>query len=172
MSSPQEHSNASREGAFAEAPPERPVAVERPEPSRPVDPAQAARSFLVVAGGFFLTVMSLWYGNQAGSPPEPLPWNRGQTFRSFQVEVNSATWAEWMQLEGIGQTMARRIVADRLLNGPFCDIEDLSRVPGIGPATLDRIRPWLTIGHAQPQLEPARSDISNDRLTDPAVGSF
>lgn len=116
--------------------------------------------------------MSVWYWNQAGSPPQPLPWNRGQTFQSFQVEVNSAGWAEWMQLEGIGQTMARRIVADRLLNGPFCEIDDLSRVPGIGPATLDRIRPWLTIRHAQPKLEPARSDLPRDSLDTPTAGSF
>jgi competence protein ComEA len=52
-----------------------------------------------------------------------------------------------MQLEGIGISMAHRIVADRTLNGPFHSIDDLTRVPGIGEATLDQIRPWLTIGH-------------------------
>jgi competence protein ComEA len=172
MHSPQEHSNASREGASSDAPPVSPVVAVSSRRAPAVDSAQATRSFLVVAGGCFLTVMCVWYWNQAGHPPEPLPWERGTTFQSFRVEVNSATWAEWMQLEGIGQTMARRIVADRSLNGPFSDIDDLSRVPGIGPATLDRIRPWLTIRHAQPQLAPAHSHSTSDSLTDPAVGSF
>ena len=52
-----------------------------------------------------------------------------------------------MQLKGIGQTLAHRIVADREVNGPFRSVDELLRVEGIGPATLDEIRPWLTIGH-------------------------
>lgn len=80
--------------------------------------------------------------------PEPLPIQRGPGFLSqFQIEVNSAKWVEWMQLEGIGPSLAHRIVADRKLNGPFTSIDDLTRVPGIGRTTLDRIRRWLTIRH-------------------------
>lgn len=80
--------------------------------------------------------------------PEPLPIQRGQYFQTqFQVEINSATWVEWLQLDGIGPSLAHRIVADRKLNGPFESIDDINRVPGIGPATLDRIRRCLTIRH-------------------------
>jgi competence protein ComEA len=61
----------------------------------------------------------------------------------FQLDINRATWVEWMQLEGIGEALARRIVADRESNGPFTGVEDLSRVKGIGPKTLDAIRPHL-----------------------------
>jgi competence protein ComEA len=64
----------------------------------------------------------------------------------YRIDVNSATWVEWGQLEGIGDALARRIVADRDQNGPFRSIDDLRRVKGIGPKTLERIRPWLTIG--------------------------
>lgn len=62
----------------------------------------------------------------------------------FRVDVNRATWVEWMQLEGIGELTARRIVADREERGPFHSIDDVDRVPGIGPKTLAAIRPWLT----------------------------
>lgn len=80
--------------------------------------------------------------------PKPIPIERGASFSNqFQVEVNSATWVEWLQLEGIGPSLAHRIVADRRLNGPFASIDDLTRVPGIGRTTLDRIRRWLTIRH-------------------------
>lgn len=61
----------------------------------------------------------------------------------FQLDINRATWVEWMQLEGIGEALARRIVADRESNGPFTAVDDLSRVKGIGPKTLDTIRPHL-----------------------------
>lgn len=61
----------------------------------------------------------------------------------FQVDINQASWIEWMQLEGIGEVLARRIEENRKEQGPFRDIEDVGRVPGIGTATLDTIRPWL-----------------------------
>jgi len=47
-------------------------------------------------------------------------------------------------LPGIGETMARRIVDERLARGAFADRRDLERrVRGIGPRTLERIRPYL-----------------------------
>lgn len=61
----------------------------------------------------------------------------------FEVDINSADWPELIQLPGIGETLARRIVASRETNGPFVDNDDLCRIPGIGPKTLDRIRPYL-----------------------------
>jgi competence protein ComEA len=63
----------------------------------------------------------------------------------YKLDVNTATWIEWTLLEGIGETLARRIVADREQNGPFQRIDDLRRVKGIGPKTLDRIRPQLQV---------------------------
>jgi competence protein ComEA len=106
------------------------------------------RSLLRICMGILLVILFVEWISVALERPEPLKIQRGETFRSrFRVEVNSATWVEWMQLEGIGISMAHRIVADRTLNGPFHSIDDLTRVPGIGEATLDQIRPWLTIGH-------------------------
>ena len=61
----------------------------------------------------------------------------------FKIDINHATWVEWMQLPGVGEVMARRIVADRAQRGPFLDVEALSRVSGVGTVTLDTIRPWL-----------------------------
>lgn len=67
----------------------------------------------------------------------------------FQVDVNRATWIEWAQLDGIGETLAKRIVADRQENGPFQSVEDLRRVKGIGAKTLDKMRPHLTFASAE-----------------------
>ena len=61
----------------------------------------------------------------------------------FNIDINHATWVEWMQLPDVGEIMARQIVADRVKHGPFKGVEDLGRVRGIGTVTLDTIRPWL-----------------------------
>lgn len=70
----------------------------------------------------------------------------------YALEINDATWVEWAQLDGIGETLARRIVADRQTKGPFAGIDDLLRVRGIGPKKLDQMRPFLTI---EPELATA-----------------
>lgn len=115
--------------------------------------------FMLVAGSIFLAIMTSRYLYMVLRQPEPLPWKRGQQFQLFEVDVNSATWIEWSQLEGIGPSLAHRIVADRKVNGLFQSIDDLLRVEGIGPATLDRIRPWLTISHENIRTDLSRSDI-------------
>lgn len=65
---------------------------------------------------------------------------------SFQVDINSAEWPEWILLPGVGESLARRIVEFRHAHGPFDSIDDLRRVSGLGPKTLAKIRPYLQIG--------------------------
>lgn len=61
----------------------------------------------------------------------------------FLVDVNRAEWPELAQLPDIGESLAQRIVEERDERGPFRQHEDLRRVRGIGPKTLERIRPYL-----------------------------
>jgi len=61
----------------------------------------------------------------------------------FVVDINEASWPELSQLPDLGETLARRIVESRESQGEFLDHQDLRRVRGIGPATLERIRPYL-----------------------------
>lgn len=61
----------------------------------------------------------------------------------FLVDVNRAEWPELAQLPGIGRVLAQRIVDRRQQAGPFRRVEDLRQVRGLGPKTLDRIRPYL-----------------------------
>jgi competence protein ComEA len=61
----------------------------------------------------------------------------------FRVDINKADWPELAQLPGIGETLARRIVQDRTAAGPYLDHGQLRRIRGIGPKTLERIRPYL-----------------------------
>ncbi len=62
---------------------------------------------------------------------------------SFQIDLNEADWAEFSLLPGVGESLARRIVESRKAEGRFAVLEDLRRVRGIGPKTLERIKPYL-----------------------------
>lgn len=61
----------------------------------------------------------------------------------FKVDLNQAEWPELTLLPGIGETLARRIVQSREEDGPFLDHNDLQRVHGIGPKTLNAVQPYL-----------------------------
>ncbi|MDB5338161.1 MAG: hypothetical protein JWN70_3780 [Planctomycetaceae bacterium] len=75
----------------------------------------------------------------------------------YQLDVNQAPWFEWTLLEGIGEKTAKKIVAFRDEHGPFQTIEDVSRVPGIGPKTWEQIRPWLTVSDKATLPTPSNS---------------
>lgn len=64
---------------------------------------------------------------------------------SYQIDLNSATWIELTQLRGIGSVMAHRIVENREEFGPFRSVDDLQRVKGIGPKTLEKNRRWIRV---------------------------
>ncbi len=66
----------------------------------------------------------------------------------YRLDMNRGTWVEFAQMDGLGETLGRRIVADRETNGPFRSVDELSRVPGIGPAKLEAIRAWLIVAEA------------------------
>lgn len=63
----------------------------------------------------------------------------------YRIDINRATWVEWAQFDGIGETLARRIVEDRDRNGPFISVDDVLRVRGIGPVKLDAMRRHLEV---------------------------
>lgn len=62
------------------------------------------------------------------------------------VDLNRASAKELTALPGIGPTLAERIVRDREARGPFRSVEDLARVRGIGPRTVDRLRGRAHVG--------------------------
>ena len=61
-----------------------------------------------------------------------------------KININTATAAEPQQPPGqSGQS--RAIIAEREKNGPFQTIDELTRVSGIGPNTLNVIRDYLSL---------------------------
>jgi len=69
--------------------------------------------------------------------------DRGPALVPSRIDLDRATAPELERLPGIGPALAARILADRAARGPFGTPEALLRVRGVGPRTLERIRPCL-----------------------------
>jgi competence protein ComEA len=116
----------------------------------------------VVAGLvlFALVGMGVYWFVQGGPRGELIEIDRAapRTAR-YLVDINKAEWFEFAELPDVGETLARRIVESRAAAGPFGDHDDLRRVRGIGPLTLEKLRPYLVpmpgqenvAGEAKPQ---------------------
>jgi competence protein ComEA len=61
------------------------------------------------------------------------------------ISINNASLNQLDTLPGIGPAKAQAIIDYRIQNGPFVSIDSLTDVSGIGPATLEKIRPLVTL---------------------------
>jgi competence ComEA-like helix-hairpin-helix protein len=73
------------------------------------------------------------------------------------IDPNEADDVELDRLPGVGPSTARAIVAAREGGTVFRTPEDLLAVPGIGPASLARIRDRLDLSKAPPARSPRRA---------------
>jgi competence protein ComEA len=97
-----------------------------------------------VVVGVSLAVAAAWWFYAGGHREQYIDVDRAARRRAdFLVDINAAAWPELSQLPGVGETLARRIVESRERDGPFHSHEDLRRVTGIGPKTLEEMRPYL-----------------------------
>lgn len=61
------------------------------------------------------------------------------------INLNTASAAELEALPAIGPVTAQAIVDYRTANGPFTSVDALDQVKGIGAATLDKLRDFVTV---------------------------
>ena len=71
--------------------------------------------------------------------------NNNQNAGSNLVDVNHASEQELTKLKGVGPAIAKRIIDFRNNMGSFKTPEDLLQVRGIGPKTLEKMRPQILI---------------------------
>ncbi len=50
-----------------------------------------------------------------------------------------------MKLKGIGPVLAERIIQYRKMHGYFRSVDELIKIKGIGPKTLEKLRPYVTV---------------------------
>jgi competence protein ComEA len=102
---------------------------------------QAAVAALVALS---LVGMGVYWVVQGGPRGELIEIDRAEPLTArYLVDVNKADWPEFAELPDIGETLARRIVDSREAGGAFRDHDDLRRVRGIGPRTLEKLKPFL-----------------------------
>ena len=83
-----------------------------------------------------------------GSSAIGAPSSNGISFQSsdeLKVDLNRAGVDELVELPGIGEKVAARIVEYREKNGPFESPEEIMNVRGIGEKTFLKLEPHLTV---------------------------
>lgn len=115
-----------------------------------------------------LGLLGFWWLRLTGDGSPPLNVEHaGRQKIQYRLDLNAANAVELQQLEGIGRTLAQRIVRYRAVHGPFHRIEELRQVSGIGPKTLEKLRPLLRIGppdNTHKTMEPPSATHSRRRL--------
>lgn len=76
-------------------------------------------------------------GSMDGSRPDSL-------LEGEVIDLNTAAPEDLERLPGIGPAKAEAIAAYRAEHGPFQSVDQLTEVSGIGEATLETLRPYIT----------------------------
>ncbi|MDO9227836.1 MAG: helix-hairpin-helix domain-containing protein [Pseudomonadota bacterium] len=66
------------------------------------------------------------------------------------VDINTATQSELEAVKGIGPAKAKAIVVHREKNGPFKDLDALTKVKGFGKTSVEKLKGELTTAVAKP----------------------
>jgi len=74
------------------------------------------------------------------NPPPSAP-----TLAAIKININTANRTELELLPSVGPALADRIILERERIGLFKRIEDLGRVKGIGPKTIEKLRPLIRL---------------------------
>jgi competence protein ComEA len=78
----------------------------------------------------------------------PAPTSRTSRAVRFPLDLNKARLEELMELPGIGEKLAQRVVEYRKTHGGFRSVEDLRKVRGIGEKRMERLRPLVVTAGA------------------------
>jgi competence ComEA-like helix-hairpin-helix protein len=76
---------------------------------------------------------------------------------SHPIDINSASAVQLQEVPGIGPATADKILQMRKSYGAFKSVDDLLSVRGIGAKRLEKMRKYLVAGHAVPRRGPGAS---------------
>lgn len=88
----------------------------------------------------------VWVPQATATPQPGLPLPERAVGIDILVNINLASQSQLEELPGIGEVIARRIIAYRESNGPFMKIEDITKVEGIGEVKFAGIKDLITVG--------------------------
>ncbi|HMA23159.1 MAG: ComEA family DNA-binding protein [Gemmatimonas sp.] len=97
-------------------------------------------------------------GGRRGQEPSAAPDQRSVSKGKLDLDI--ATAAQLDSLPGVTPMMARRIVADRMVRGPFMSKDGLQRVTGVGPGLLQKLDTLITFSGTFLPSSPADTMIA------------
>lgn len=71
------------------------------------------------------------------------------------VNLNTATSEELQTVPGIGPATAEKILLMRKNYGAFKSVDDLLAIKGLGPKRLEKMRKYLTVSKTPSSIKPA-----------------
>lgn len=87
------------------------------------------------------------------------------------IDLNTAGLVELDRLPGIGEARAEAILRHRMEIGRFESVDQLDAIPGIGPVTLEKLRPFVRVDPVGPASAASPVDADAVAPVAPAVAS-
>ena len=101
---------------------------------------------LIVGAGFIL--WQSYYSSDRVKvvvTPDKYTYQGEAEITGGKADINKATAQTLSKIDGIGMTMAERIVEDRNRHGEFDDISEIQNVYGIGSKTFEKIKEYICV---------------------------
>ncbi len=89
-------------------------------------------------------VAACWLGGGVASGSDDKPHketkaeHKAHAKQEARVNINEASKAELMKLDGVSAGVAQKIIAFREAHGPFKHAHDLGKVDGVGKAVVEK----------------------------------
>jgi competence protein ComEA len=99
-----------------------------------------------VKNALLLSSLVFLAGLVAGTALASQSREKAASTTELKVDINEAGVSELSKLPGVGEQVAKRIVAYREENGPFEKAEELMNVRGIGEKSFLKLQPHITLG--------------------------
>jgi competence protein ComEA len=103
-----------------------------------------------------ILVWNVYASSRWATRPTTLEQGALQTSR---INLNQADRVQLMQLHGVGETLATRIIAYRDEHHGLRNVDELRNVHGIGPALIEKLRPCVYVEAADDEDETEPPDL-------------
>lgn len=121
---------------------ERPEKPKRAPKFRPAELIALALAAVFIAAAAYLAVHRFTGAELVFAPASSTP----KTIETdWIVNINTADAKELMTLDGIGETLAGRIIDYRDEHGDFASVQDIVNVSGISQKTFEQIAAHITV---------------------------
>lgn len=128
------------------------------------DGSRHKSSAWVVEDVLVQTPATLLQTDSLGESTDASPTTHPTRDYSDFIDVNSADARTLARLPGIGEELAKRIIAERESGGNFLGLTDLQRVRGIGPRRAAMLSGWVKFSASG---APPSDSVQSDSMDTP-----